>query len=238
MTSPAHPAHPGHAGHAGPGGPPAVRPYRPDDLDAVLDICVRTADAGADVRGRYRSDRLMGDLFAAPYVTHEPHLAHVVDDGSGTAVGYVLGTADTERFVRWYRAVWIPATADRCPEPADPPASPDDVMLALHHDPERMLLPQLAAYPAHLHIDLLPDHQRQGWGAGLVDAFLAGLRTAGAPAVHLTMLTVNRSARAFYDRLGFTPIDVPDPGPVTYLGRSTAPLAPADGKSFTVPRSR
>ncbi len=29
-------------------------------------------------------------------------------------------------------------------------------MVDLHHRPERMLLPELAAYPAHLHIDLLP----------------------------------------------------------------------------------
>jgi hypothetical protein len=39
--------------------------------------------------------------------------------------------------------------------------------------------------------------------------------------VHLSMLTSNRPARAFYDRLGFRELAVPDPGPVTYLGRST-----------------
>ena len=36
------------------------------------------------------------------------------------------------------------------------------------------------------------------------------------------MLTVNTGARRFYDRLGFHEIAVPDPGPLTYLGRSTA----------------
>src|SRR5512140_1157776 len=106
----------------------SVRPYRPDDLDAVYDICVRTADSGADVRGRYRSDLLMGDLFAAPYVTADPGLAFVLDDG-GRAVGYVVATGDTAAFVAWYRAVWIPATAGRCPPPADPPRTPDDEML-------------------------------------------------------------------------------------------------------------
>lgn len=35
------------------------------------------------------------------------------------------------------------------------------------------------------------------------------------------MLTSNTPARAFYDRLGFGEIRVPDPGPVTYLGRTT-----------------
>ncbi|WP_285781578.1 hypothetical protein [Microbispora sp. NBRC 16548] len=37
------------------------------------------------------------------------------------------------------------------------------------------------------------------------------------------MLTVNTRASAFYDRLGFHEILVPDPGPVSYLGRSTEP---------------
>jgi ribosomal protein S18 acetylase RimI-like enzyme len=49
-------------------------------------------------------------------------------------------------------------------------------------------------------------------------AFLSAVAAAGARAVHLGMLTVNAPARAFYDRLGFTEIAVPDPGPLTYLG--------------------
>ncbi len=51
--------------------------------------------------------------------------------------------------------------------------------------------------------------------------FLGALREKGVDAAHLSMVTANTAARAFYDRLGFRPIEVPDPGPVTYLGRST-----------------
>ena len=89
------------------------------------------------------------------------------------------------------------------------------------HRPERMILPELVAYPAHLHIDLLPSYQRKGYGRELMGAFLGALHARGVPAVHLSMLTANTPARAFYDRLGFEVIDVPDPGPLTYLGRST-----------------
>ncbi len=63
-----------------------VRRARPADLPALYDICVRTADAGADARGHYTSDALMGDLFAAPYAIVEPDLTFVLDDGPGTAV--------------------------------------------------------------------------------------------------------------------------------------------------------
>ncbi|MGA5300584.1 GNAT family N-acetyltransferase [Nucisporomicrobium flavum] len=203
---------------------PAIRAYRPEDLNTIYDICVRTADAGGDARGQYSSDRLMGDIFAAPYVILEPEHAHVLDDGTGTAVGYVLGTADTARFARRYRDEWLPATADRYPLPQDPPVTPDDRMLALHYHPERMVTPELADYPAHLHIDLLPEWQGKGWGRGLIGAFLAGLRAAGVPRVHLGMVPTNTSARAFYDRLGFVELTVPGATSVTFLGRDTSPL--------------
>jgi ribosomal protein S18 acetylase RimI-like enzyme len=195
---------------------PKIRPYGENDLDALYDICVRTADSGGDARGMYSTDRLMGDIFAAPYATHEPNLAHVVDDGGGRATGYILGTADTAAFARWYAAVWLPAHA--YPEPHDPR---DAGMIRIHEHPERMVIPELADYPAHLHIDLLPEFQGQGWGRQLTTAFLSGLNDAGVDRVHLGMATTNTGARAFYDRLGFHEIAVAGAGPITYLVRET-----------------
>ena len=198
-----------------------IRPYRETDRAALYDVCVRTADAGEDARGQYADDELMGDLFAGPYAALDPQLAFVLDDGQ-RAVGYVLGTADTPAFVRDYRERWLPHLTARYPAPADPPVTPDDTMLALGLHPERLLVPQLAGFPAHLHIDLLPEHQGAGHGRALIAAFLAELAGRGVPAVHLGMVTANTRARGFYDRLGFTEIPVPDAGPVTYLGRATS----------------
>jgi ribosomal protein S18 acetylase RimI-like enzyme len=193
-----------------------IRSYRPTDLDAVYDICVRTADDGGDGRGKQSADTLIGDIFAAPYVTLEPEHAYVLDDGTGRAVGYVLGTADTARFVRRFRDEWIPAVAGRY---GDDPRDQD--LLGLLRHPERMLVPELADYPAHLHIDLLPEAQGQGQGRGLITAFLGGLHAAGVDRVHLGMSPLNTGARAFYDRLGFTEVAVPSQPGITYLVRAT-----------------
>ncbi|KKJ93804.1 GNAT family N-acetyltransferase [Micromonospora sp. HK10] len=198
----------------------AIRRYRPTDHDAVYDICVRTADAGGDARGRYASDDLMPDLFAGPYLHLQPDLAFVLTDAD-RVVGYVVGTADTSAFVRAYRREWIPRLADRYPEATRPPRTPDEEMIALHHHPERLLLPELAGYPAHLHIDLLPEHQRRGHGRRLLETFASATARAGAPALHVGMVTANAAARRFYAALGFHVIPVPDPGPLTYLGRAT-----------------
>jgi regulation of enolase protein 1 (concanavalin A-like superfamily)/ribosomal protein S18 acetylase RimI-like enzyme len=200
---------------------PFVRPYAPSDRDTLRDICVRTGLEGGDSRHLYPDPDLLPSVFAAPYAELESGLAFVLDDGRGRAVGYVLGTADTEAFVRAFRHDWLPRVGDRHPRPAGTPGTPSEEIAELLHTPERMLLPELAGHPAHLHIDLLPEWQRKGYGRTLMQALLRALRARGAGAVHLSMVTSNTAARAFYDRLGFEVLPVPDPGPLTYLGRST-----------------
>jgi GNAT superfamily N-acetyltransferase len=204
-----------------------IRPYREADHDAVYDVCVRTGDAGGDARGKYHSDDLIPDLFAGPYLFLEPGFAFVLDDGN-RAVGYVIGTPDTAAFARAYRARWIPRLAGRYPPPHQgpppdpgPPGSPDEEMLALHYRPERMIWPGQQEYPAHLHIDLLPPFQGAGYGRALMETFYAAAAGAGAAGVHVTVLKANTRALGFYDRLGFRPLEIAEPGEtaVAYLGR-------------------
>lgn len=184
-----------------------LRPYRPEDRDAVYDICVRTADGGGDARGQWSTDDLMPDLFAGPYLFLEPELAFVVDDGG--PVGYVLGTRDTVAFAARLGREWTPRVADRY---RHPPTRAEADLLAVLSSPDLLVHPWAADYPAHLHIDLLPSHQRQGWGRRLIDRFRAEV---GVP-VHLGVLRTNTAARAFYDRYGFHQIDATDT--VTHLG--------------------
>jgi ribosomal protein S18 acetylase RimI-like enzyme len=201
-----------------------IRPYRDSDLRAVYDVCVRTADAGGDARGMYSSDDLMPDLFAGPYVFLEPEFAFVLDDGE-RAAGYVLGTPDTAAFVRAYRERWMPRLDGRYPvppqSPSGPPVSREDELIALHYRPERLLWPGLEAYPAHLHIDLLPPFQGGGHGRALMETFYAAAARAGAPGVHLTVMAANTRALGFYRHLGFRRLDPAEPGEsaVVYLGR-------------------
>lgn len=200
-----------------------VRGYRATDHDALYDICVRTGHRGTDARGVYEDPEVLPVIFAGPYAELEPELVFVLDDGAGNAVGYVLGAADTPRFVERFRAEWLPRFATRYPAPGRAPRTPDEGMAEMLHTPERMLRPEVADYPAHLHIDVLPQWQGRGFGRKLMRAFLDALHERGVGRVHLSMATANTPARAFYDRLGFHEIAVPDPGDATYLGRPTAP---------------
>ena len=187
---------------------PIIRPYRPADRADCYDICVKTAEVGGDATGIYTTDELMGDLFFGPYADLHPSLAFVVDTGERVA-GYIVAAPDTKDHVRRYRDEIFPAFAAKYPLDADWPTR-DAHMIGLGYNPERMLFPWLDEYPAHLHIDLLPELQGQGFGRRLMDTLRAALAEQGVPAVHLEMVTANVRARAFYDRLGFRELSSAD----------------------------
>ena len=54
-----------------------------------------------------------------------------------------------------------------------------------------------------------------------METFYAAAAQAGATGVHVTVTTANTRALGFYDRLGFRPLEIAEPGEtaVTYLGR-------------------
>ena len=176
---------------------PRIRPFRGGDESHVFDVCVRTG---------HGDPAILADVYAAPYLLFDPTLVFVVDTGERVA-GYILGTADTREFVRRYRAEWLPAFAARHEMPAevpdDAPAEGPHGVLAAGLHPERMLVPGVDEYPAHLHIDLLPELQRQGLGRMLIETLADALRARGVPGLHLVADPANTSAIAFYSRLGF-----------------------------------
>jgi GNAT superfamily N-acetyltransferase len=200
-----------------------LRLYEPGDDEAIYDICVRTGDFGADARGKYTHADLLADVYAGPYLLFEPGLAFVLDV-CGHPVGYVLGTADTARFVSRYRREWIPRLAGRYSQPSASLAGPDGELLASHHRPERMLTPFLDRYPAHLHVDILAPYQGAGHGRRLLDAFFRAAADAGAPGVHVGVARANTRAHGFYLRLGFhlLPTATAPDVPALYYGRALA----------------
>ena len=177
-----------------------IRHYLPDDRAHVYDVCLRTADAGLDATGLYSDDDLMPEIFAGPYLEFDPGLAFVVDTGTRVS-GYVIATGDTRAFVEWYSEQWMPRLQRF--RHVVPAVTAEDQVIDLGYRPQRMLIPEVDDYPAHLHIDLLPEVQGQGLGRELVRTLLSALRERGIRGLHLTMDPANVAARAFYDRLGF-----------------------------------
>lgn len=176
-----------------------IRPYRPTDRSDVYDICVRTGDGGQDATGLYSTDDLLPDIYALPYLEREPELAFVVDNGT-RVVGYILGTADTRAFAEWFSTEWWPR---RAPAYAAPQSERERAVVESAGDPDRMLIAAVEDYPAHLHIDLLPEAQGGGFGRRLVETLAGALAQRGIAGLHLVVGTDNTAAQAFYRRVGF-----------------------------------
>lgn len=188
----------------------AIRPYHPSDLCALYRICLLTGDAGADARHMYRDEELLGHCFVGPYAVLEPDLCFVLLH-QGAPRGYILGTRDSPAFHQQCEQEWFPVLRARYPLPEPTDQSPDAHLIRRIHAGVPAD-PNLAAYPAHLHIDVLPIGQGQGWGRAIMQAFLARLRVLQVRGVHLGVARRNTRAVAFYERMGFRPIVVTDGG--------------------------
>jgi ribosomal protein S18 acetylase RimI-like enzyme len=179
----------------------AIRPYHPTDLYSLYEICLKTGYGGEDATDRYRDPQLLGHLYAAPYAVFEPDLCFVLTHADAP-VGYILGTRDSPSFSERCESDWFPMLRRRYPLPPAEDRSPDaGIIRSIHQG--HSVDPEFADYPAHLHIDLLPIGQGQGWGRRMMQTFLDQLRALGVMGVHLGVGIHNQRAILFYERLGF-----------------------------------
>ncbi|HWI31149.1 MAG TPA: GNAT family N-acetyltransferase [Microbacterium sp.] len=179
-----------------------IRPFCPGDEPALAEICVKTADAGGDATGLFRDDALWADVFVLPYVARHPDFAFVVETDDGRIAGYIVGAPDTEAFERWFATSWWPSLAGRYPLEGAGERERGTIEYAAARGPGRAV--HAEEYPAHLHIDLLPELQGQGFGRRLIDTLVAALEAQGVPGIHLVAASENEGAILFYPRVGFT----------------------------------
>ncbi|HEX6703239.1 MAG TPA: GNAT family N-acetyltransferase [Albitalea sp.] len=177
---------------------PVLRRVDVRDAEALADICVRTGDAGADASVLYPDPQLLADIFLRPYLHFEPDWCWGVEDGAGLA-GYLVATPDTLAFARRSEP-WWQALRRRHPLPDPDDERPQARLVRRAHVGVLTELPFIGSHPAHLHVDLLPRMQGQGWGAALMKTLLDARLGIG---VHLAVARQNQRAFRFYERQGF-----------------------------------
>ncbi|MEF2073040.1 GNAT family N-acetyltransferase [Consotaella aegiceratis] len=194
-----------------------------DDHPALLDICLKTGDAGEDATASQDDPTLLGNLYAVPYQVLEPDFAFVLDGPEGV-VGYVLGAPDSNEFYARMESEWLePMRQDvRDPGPDESQWRGSDAFRRTVHHPGYAFPEALAPYPSHGHIDLLPQAQGKGLGTRMLRHLMQELAAAGSPGIHLGVLPSNGRALTFYEkRLGFEPLAAPGlPSHCIYMVRS------------------
>jgi len=202
--------------------PFAIRPVFPEDTPALSRICLLTSDAGQSAELLHRHCELPGLVWALPYVSFPSETARTwgfvlvgetaLDDGGTTKSikGYVVGTSDTRAYEAATEAEWWPSLRTRFPLSSigDERTKADQEYVGLiHRAPDVALEACLAVSPAHIHINLLPEVQRRGWGRTLIGRVVERLRDEGIDAMWLGINERNTAARKFYERLGFRRIN-------------------------------
>lgn len=169
-----------------------IRPYEAKDRDAVRYICLNSdGPCDADEKGQH----FLLTTYCDYYIEREPHNCLVYADENGRAIGYVLIAEDFDKFKETFLHEFKPRLAD---DTAAHGYALDSIQL---HERNR------EKYPAHLHIDLLPEIQGKGIGTQMIKRALNRLAEKKCKGLTLTVWKHNRDAMRFYERLGFEQID-------------------------------
>jgi ribosomal protein S18 acetylase RimI-like enzyme len=202
---------------------PAIRRFRPADLEALYAISLQTGHEGEDASRLYEDGRLIGHIYSAPYAVLEPGLALVVEDNEGVA-GFAVGALDTNGWHERLEAEWWPKLRQQYDDPSAIPLSKRSAdqrrAFAIHH-PERRPREVTEAYPTHLHLNLSARIQGCGTGTTLLSAWTAHVSKSGVKAMHVGVNRANVRAVRFWSKQGFSELRLRNDrsGRTVWMGR-------------------
>jgi len=180
-----------------------IRHATPTDLPYLYEICHQTGYQGKDASCHLLDRLLVGHLFVAPYIMWKPNWCWVVIN-NGLPVGYMVTVPDSISYYTWREINWMPTVREYYPERAHPDYPPfENILREIVHEPAEV--PSfIKEYPAHIHIDLLPSFQRQGYGRQLFQKFHQKCHEHQVTGVHIGVSKFNTDAMKFYPEVGYT----------------------------------
>ncbi|MDL4816161.1 GNAT family N-acetyltransferase [Actinomadura opuntiae] len=183
-----------------------VRAFTESDRTELLALFGRAREGSpsASVWGHEESEAA---IYLTPYMDREPESLFVAESG-GRLVGCLTGCPDSSRLpseeertlqaIRRHRLMLRPRLA------AFFARSTADLLWAAARRRPRATAFEDARWPAHLHINLVPEARGTGAAENLMTAWFDRLRSIGSPGCHLQTLCENTRAVAFFRRMGFT----------------------------------
>jgi GNAT superfamily N-acetyltransferase len=200
-----------------------IRMVRPQDLEALYAITLATGRDGDDAGDLYKDPRIIGHIYSAPYAVLHPESVLVIEDGDGVG-GYVAGVADTRAFEARLETLWWPALRSTYVDPSGTPHeawTADELRAFMIHHPRPAPAAVAGAFPAHVHMNLLPRLQGRGLGSALLEAWLERC-APGHLGVHVGVSQANQRGQAFWSRQGFEALDAPSRR-TRWMGRRPRP---------------
>lgn len=167
-----------------------IRRMRADDIKDVEYVCRMTA--GEKSINDEAVGRLMSSMFSTYYARECYDSCFVLVDESDKVVGYLLCEPDYRRFSKIFRKVDVPKIYKL--------EKKAGIRCWFFPVPYSLMGWK---YPAHLHIDLLPEYQSGGYGSKMMQMLLEDLRAKNVKGLMLMAGGWNHGAIRFYKRNGF-----------------------------------
>jgi ribosomal protein S18 acetylase RimI-like enzyme len=190
-----------------------IRAYVPADREAIRRICFETGYMGESIEWIWRDRDSFADLITRYYTDREPE-SILVATRSSRVVGYLTGCVDSQR-TRGAAVAEIRRLALRGAllRPGFGAFLARALLDTVRDRGVRGEALFDARWPAHLHIDFLPEGRGRGLGRRLMQLWFERLRGLGTPGVHLGTFAENRAAIGFFEGCGLARQGAPIPAP-------------------------
>jgi GNAT superfamily N-acetyltransferase len=158
---------------------PAIRKASTLDWTAIAGICADTGRQGRPVDDEERE--AFGEHWIGPYRELRPDWTWVAV-ADKKVIGYLTGCPDTLAFEKERRRALNPQPDSR------------------EFFPPMVRMKLWTEHPAHAHMNVSADYRGFGTGAALLRTYLAELKKAGVPSVHVIC---GPDAAPFWERMAF-----------------------------------
>lgn len=167
-----------------------VRPYDEKDKNDFRHICLETASPTSKTE---KQKKLLLTLYCDYYTEQEPQNCFALTDENDRAVGYILCSENYERYKDTFNKLYMPKLKK-------------SGLLNFFHGKLDMLSHSMykKEFPAHLHIDILPEYQRMGGGTALMTALKNHLKEKNIHSLLLAVDAKNIKGVSFYKKYGFS----------------------------------
>lgn len=170
-----------------------IRPYQEKDRDDVRFICLNSE---GPCKLSEKGQMFILTTYCDYFIECEGRNCFVAVDENDRAIAYVICAENYDTFYKQFNKEYLPRIKKT-----------DFIHRRAAKYSTRLQKKYKEEYPAHLHIDVLPEYQRMGLGHQLVDALCAHLKSKGIRGIMLTASASNKKGVPFYNKYGFTMLE-------------------------------
>ncbi|KRF03697.1 hypothetical protein ASG89_02755 [Paenibacillus sp. Soil766] len=136
------------------------------------------------------------------FLVTEPQNCYVLEHPTSTkVVGYITCASDTNAYENEFEKTYLPKLKERfevLTKQSFEYLEENRRLLFFRRNLDIGL--DVTDYPAHLHINILPEYQRSGYGGLLLSAYEENLRSRGVHGYHLATGANNTKGILFYNK--------------------------------------